>query len=46
MQKNLLDKQLKVANEKQLDITPFHNQGPLLQKEINQIQLKLAEEMY
>ena len=43
IQNSLLDKQLKVANKKQLDITPFHNQASLLQKEMNQIQLKLAK---
>ena len=35
-----------MENEKQLDISPFHNQASLLQKEINHIQLKLVEEMY
>ena len=45
MQNSLLDKQCKVANKKQLDISPFRNQASLLQKEITQIQLKLVEEM-
>ena len=46
MQNSSLDKQLKAADEKKLDISPFRNQASLLQKEINHIQLKLAEEMY
>ena len=46
VQNSLLDKQLKAANEKQLDIAPFCNQASLLQKEINQVLLKLAGEMY
>ena len=35
MQNNFLDQQLKVENEKQLDISPFRSQVSLLQKEIN-----------
>ena len=35
-----------MENEKQLDIAPFHNQASSLQKEVNQILLRLAEEMY
>ena len=42
----MLEKKLKVANEKKLDVTPFHSQACLLQREINQVQLKLEEEMY
>ena len=43
IQKSLLDKQIKEENEIQLDVAPFQNQAPLLQKEINQIQLNLVE---
>ena len=35
-----------MENEKQLDVNPFHSQACLLQREINQVQLKFAEEMY
>ena len=35
-----------MENEKQLDLTPFCSQACLLQREINQVQLKLVEEMY
>ena len=43
---NLLDKQLKIANEKQADVTPFHSQACILLRKINQVQLKLAKELY
>ena len=33
-------------SEKYPDVTPFRNQSCLLQREINQVQLNLAEEMY
>ena len=46
MHNSFLDQQLKVENEKQLDISPFRNQASLLQTEINQIQLNLEGEMY
>ena len=42
----MLAEQLKVENEKKLDMAPFRNQASLLQKEINQILLKLAGDMY
>ena len=45
-QNHLIVEKLKVANEKQLDIAPFHNQASSLQKEVNQILLRLAGEMY
>ena len=32
--------------EKYPDVTPFRNQACLLQREINQVQLNLAEEIY
>ena len=35
-----------MENEKQLDITPFHNQASSLQKEVNQILLRLEGDMY
>ena len=35
-----------MENEKQLDVSPFRSQACLLQREINQFQVKLAEEMY
>ena len=35
-----------MANEKQLDIAHFRNQASSLQKEVNQILLRLAGEMY
>ena len=41
-----LKEQLQVAEEKQMEITPFRNLASRLQKEINQVLLKLAEEMY
>ena len=41
-----LKEQLQVVEEKQMDITPFKNLASRLQKEINQVLLKLAEEMY
>ena len=45
-QNRLLVEKLKVANEKQLDIAPFRNQAYSLQKEVNQILLRLAGDMY
>ena len=45
-QNYLLVEQLKVENEKQFDIAPFRNQASSLQKEVNQILLRLAGEMY
>ena len=42
IQNSLLVEKLKVENEKKLDMAPFRNQASLLQKEINQILLKLA----
>ena len=42
----MLEKQLKIANEKQPGITPFRSQSYLLQRKINQVQLKLLEEIY
>ena len=45
-QNHLLVEKLKMASEKQLDIVPFCNQAFLLQKEVNQILLRLAGEMY
>ena len=42
----LLKEQLQVAEEKQMDITQFRNSFSMLQKEINQVLLNLAEEMY
>ena len=41
-----LKEQLQVAEEKQMDITPFRKLASRLQKEINRVLLKLAEEMY
>ena len=41
-----LKEQLQVVEEKQMDITPFRNLASRLQKEINQVLLKFAEEMY
>ena len=46
VQNNLLNEQLREAKEKQPDIAPFRNQASLLQKELNQILLKLSREMY
>ena len=43
---HLLVEQLKVENEKQQDIAPFRNQASSLQKEVNQILLRLVGEMY
>ena len=45
-QNHLLVEKLKMASEKQLDIAPFYNQASSLQKEVNQILLRLAGEMY
>ena len=41
-----LKEQLQVAEEKQMDITSFRHLASRLQKEINQVLLNLAEEMY
>ena len=41
-----LKEQLQVEEEKQMDITPFKNLASRLQKEINQVLLKLTEEIY
>ena len=46
VQNNFLNEKLQAAKEKQLDIAPFCNQASSLQKEINQIFLRLAGEMY
>ena len=35
-----------MTNKKHPDITPFHGQACLMQRKINQVQLKLAEEVY
>ena len=40
---NLLEKQLKVENEKKFDVTLFYNKACLLQREINQVQLKSTD---
>ena len=45
-QNHLLVEQLKVANEKQLDIAPFRNQVFLLQKEVNHSLLRMVGETY
>ena len=42
----LLGEQIQEAKEKQVEITPFWNLASMLQKEINQVLLSLAGEMY
>ena len=42
----LLGEQLQVEKEKHMDITPFQNLASMLQKEINQVFMSLAGEMY
>ena len=41
-----LETWIKVANERKLDITPFRNHSYLIQRNMYQVQLKLADEIY
>ena len=43
---NSLETQLKVANERQVDITPLWEHALLIRKKIYHVQLKLADEVY
>ena len=45
-QNSSLETQLKIANERQVYITPFQEKAFLIRRKIYQVQLKLVEEVY
>ena len=46
VQNQSLETQLKTTNERNPDITPFHDQAFLIRRKNHQAKLKLAEEIY
>ena len=46
VQNRSLETQLKTTNERQPDITPFHDQACLIRRKIHPVQLSLIEDIY